>query len=89
MEIDRYHRVESGNQCGQHQERPPTIICRFNMFKDKQEILNNAKKLRDTGIYIYQDFSKDTMDLRNMFGRKYYSIEDKIKMLVSVIEVSL
>ena len=52
MKIDRYHRVKCRNQSGQHQGRPRTIICRFNKFKDKQQILNNAKKLRDTGIYI-------------------------------------
>ena len=64
VEIDRCHRFKSRNQSGQHQRRPLTIICRFNKFKDKQQIRNNAKKLRDTGIYIYENFSKDTMDLR-------------------------
>ena len=33
-------------------------------FKDKQHILNNAKKLKNTGIFIYEDFAKDTMELR-------------------------
>ena len=70
VEIDRCHRVKSRNQSGQHQGRPRTIICRFNKFKDKQQILNNAKKLRDTGIYIYEDFSKDTMDLRKTLWEK-------------------
>ena len=87
MEIDRCHRVKSRNQSGQHQGRPHTIIYQFNKFKDKQQILNKAKKLRDTGLYIFEDFSKDTMDLRKLFGRKYYSIEDKINWTVSIIEV--
>ena len=63
VEIDRYHSFKSHNQSGQHQGCPRTIICRFNKFKVKQQILNNAKKLRDTGIYIYEDFSRDAMDL--------------------------
>ena len=63
MEIDRCHRVKSCNQSGQHQGHPRTIICQLNKFKDKQQILNNAKKLRDTDIFIYEDFSKNTMDL--------------------------
>ena len=63
VEIDRCHRVKPRNQSGQYQGPPCPIICRFNKFKDKQQILNNAKKLRDTGIYIYEYFSKDTMDL--------------------------
>ena len=42
MEIDRCHRVKPRNQSGQHRGRPLTITCRFNKFKDKQQILNNA-----------------------------------------------
>ena len=63
VKIDRCHPINSRNQSGQHPGRPRTIICRFNKFKDKQQILNNAKKLRSRGIYIYKDFSKGTMDL--------------------------
>ena len=70
MEIDRCHRVKSCNQSGQHQGHPHTIICQLNKFKDKQQILNNAKKLRDTGIYIYEDFSKDTMDSQKALWEK-------------------
>ena len=33
-------------------------MCQFNNFKDKEKILNNAKKPRDTGIYIYKDFTR-------------------------------
>ena len=63
MKIDRCHRVKSRNLSGQHPGCLRIIICQFSKFKDKQQILNNAKKLRDRGIYIYEDFSKDTMDL--------------------------
>ena len=63
-------KVKSRNQSGQHPGYPHTIICRFNKFKDKQQILNNAAKLRDTGIYIYEDFSKDTMDLPKTLREK-------------------
>ena len=70
VDIDRCHRVKSRNQSGQHQGRPQTIICRYDKFKDKQQILNNAKKLRDTDVYIYKDFSKDTMDLRKTLWEK-------------------
>ena len=63
-------KVKSRNQSGPHQGYTRTIICRFNKFKDKQQILNNATKLGDTGIYIYKDFSKDTMDLRKTLREK-------------------
>ena len=44
--------------------RPCTIICTFLHFKDKQKILKNAKKFKNSGIYIYEDFCNDTMELR-------------------------
>ena len=48
IEIDRYHHF--GKRRG---SRPRTNLCRFLRFKDKQKILQNAKKLKDTGIFIY------------------------------------
>ena len=44
--------------------RPCTIICRLLRFKDKQTIIQSSKKLKNTGIFIYENFCKDTMDLR-------------------------
>ena len=43
VEIDRCHRVKSRNQPGQHQGHPCSIICRFNKFEDKQQILTIQK----------------------------------------------
>ena len=61
VEIDRRHRIGPRKT---KTDRPRTVVCRLNRFKDKQRILNNAKKLKDMGIYIYEDFSKDTMELK-------------------------
>ena len=59
IEIDRCHRM------GKHKRnRPRTIIFKLNKFKDKQKILRNARNLKDTGIFIYEDFCDDTMKLR-------------------------
>ena len=54
------------SKTGQNRDRPRTVVRRLNRFEDKQCILNNAKKLKNTGIYIYEDFSKDTMELRKL-----------------------
>ena len=51
IEIDRCHRFRK-----RRGTRPRTIVCRFLRFKDKQKILQNAKKLKDTGTFIYEDF---------------------------------
>lgn len=59
VELDRCHRM--GKKRG---NRPRTLICRFTKFKDKQCVLSNARKLKGTNIYIYEDFSQDTMELR-------------------------
>ena len=58
-ELDRCHRM--GKKRG---NRPRTLICRFTKFKDKQCVLSNARKLKGTNIYIYEDFSQDTLGLR-------------------------
>ena len=50
--------------------RPRMIVCRFLRFKDKQKVLQNAKKLKDTGIIIYEDFCGDTMELQKSLWEK-------------------
>ena len=44
------------------QNRPRTIVCHITKFKKKQKILKNAKLLKNTGIFIYEDFCKDTIE---------------------------
>ena len=34
------------------------------MFLKKQKIVINAKVLKDTDIFIYEDYCKDTMSVR-------------------------
>ena len=60
IEIDRCHRMGKFKD----KKKPRSIVCRFLRFKDKQKILSNAKKLKNTGIFIYEDYCKETMDLR-------------------------
>ena len=47
IEIDRCHRM------GKFKDKRSTV-CRFLRSKDKQKILSNAKKLKNTGIFIYE-----------------------------------
>ena len=64
VEIDGCHRIGARKtKTGQNRDRLHAVLCRLNRFKDKQRILNNAK-LKNTGIYMYEDISKDTMELR-------------------------
>ena len=67
VEIDHCHWMKKGGKDRSNNERnsrPRTIICRLLRFKDKQTIIQSSKKLKNTGIFIYENFCKDTMDLR-------------------------
>ena len=43
---------------------------KFLRSKDKHKVLLNKKKLKDTGIFIYEDFSKAKMELRKSLWEK-------------------
>ena len=63
VEIDCCHRMKDRSNNARNSS-PLTIICRLLRFKGKQRIIGSSKKLKNTGIFIYEDFCKDTMDLR-------------------------
>ena len=69
IEIDRCHPIipkKKDPTC------PRTVICRLTKFKGKQKILINAKVLKDTGIFVYEDYCKDTMNVRkNPLGTSF------------------
>ncbi|XP_047143048.2 uncharacterized protein LOC124817249 [Hydra vulgaris] len=60
--IERAHRI------GQPKEdkKPRTIVLKLLNFQDKTKILNATKNLRGTGIYVNEDFAKETMESRRM-----------------------
>ena len=65
IEIDRCHIIgPCKTRADQNRDQSCTVVCRLDRFKDKQCILYNAKKLKKMGIFIYEDFLKDTMELR-------------------------
>ena len=70
IEFERCHRISAQTNSSKNQNRSRTIICKVTKFKDKQKILKYAKCLKDTGIFIYEDFCKGTMDLRKRLWKK-------------------
>ena len=73
VEIDRCHRMKKSEKDRLNNERnsrPRTIICRLLRFKEKPRFIQSSKKLRNTCIFIYGDFYKDTMDLRKQSWEK-------------------
>ena len=63
IKFARCHRISAQTNSSKNQNHPLTIICKVTKYKDKLKILKYAKCLKDTGIFIYEDFCKDTMDL--------------------------
>ena len=61
MEIDHCHHM---GKFQRKKSKPWTLVCKFLCSKDKHKVLQNVKKLKNTGIFFYDDFSKSTMELR-------------------------
>ena len=59
IKIERCHWIgPRKTKTGQNLDRPCTVVCSLNRFKDKQRNLNNAKKnMKNTGNFINEDFS--------------------------------
>ena len=73
VEIERCHPMKNKNKDQSNNERrsrPRTIVCKLLRFKDKQKVIQNSKKLKNTSIFVYVDFCKDTMDLRKQLWDK-------------------
>ena len=78
IEMDRCDRIIRKKK---DPTRPRTIICRLTTFKEKQKILTNAKVLKDTGIFIYKDYCKDTMSVRKKLWDQVLNYRKKIAYL--------
>ena len=70
IDFERCHRIPAPMNSSKNQNHPWTIICKVTKFKDKQKILKYAKCQKDTGIFIYEDFCKDTTDLQKKLWNK-------------------
>ena len=75
VEIDRYHRIGPRKiKTSQIWDRPRTVVCRLNRLKDKQRILNNAKKKkkRKTQASLYmRTFQRTPWNLESRYGNKF------------------
>ena len=53
-----------GPYTSRNYDRPRTIIFKILNYKDKLLILKNANRLKNTNIYINEDFSDATNEIR-------------------------
>ena len=76
--IERAHRIGKKND-----KKDRIIVARFLNYKDREVILKSRFKLKETGIYINEDYSDETIKIRNdlMPQVKRYRSEGKFAFL--------
>ena len=77
IELDRCHRT---GKFKINQSKPRTIVCRFLRFKDKEKNFKNSRKLKDTGIFIFEDFCKETVELQKLLLQELKQIKTLMKL---------
>ena len=77
VNIERAHRVGNTSNTS-----PRTVVAKFSSFKGKQLVLSAAKKLKGQNIYINEDFSKETMDIRKEKWKSVKSLRSQGKYAV-------
>ena len=60
INIERAHRSKGKTSSN----KPRTIVCKLLSYKQKKEVLKNAKKLKDSNIFVNEDSCFETMQRR-------------------------
>ena len=83
--IDRAHRL--GKKTPECASKPRPIIAKFSYFKQKNEIIKNGYKFKNTAINVSEDYSRETLKehklLREHGKNAVHVFSDPIKSLLS------
>ena len=80
-------KVERTHRTGEKKEDTSrTIVAKFSSYKTKETILKNARKLKDTGYYINEDFSKETVEIRKENWKKVKELRKNGKYAILVYD---
>ena len=77
VDIERAHRMSSRPNNTNNSNNPRTIICNLLRYKGKLKILQKANKLKGTNIFMNEDFSRETMELRKQLRKEVEAHRDK------------
>ena len=80
INIERAHRTGKA-QTGE-ESKPRTIVLKMLDYREKILILKNAHKLKGTGIYINEDFSRETTEIRKRLWNDVIKLRDQGKYAV-------
>ena len=67
---------------GNKDRRPKTIVLKLLNYKDKVKVFRNVNKLKESGIYINEDFCKETTDRRKELWKEVKVLRDQGKYAV-------
>ena len=79
--IERAHRAAASQKQKQNNQ-PRTIIMKLLNYKEKELVMKNAKKLKRSGIFINEDFSKETTAIRKTLWNEVLELRQKGKYAI-------
>ena len=74
VKIERAHRVGK-----KRSDKPRTIVCKLLSYSDKERVLAKLGTLKGTDIYINEDFSEETMQIRQELFKQRNLLRDNGK----------
>ena len=76
IEFQRIHRI------GKKGDRPRMIIARFLRYADRERVMKNAFKLKETDFKIFEDLPKELFSLRKKYLPAFYKAKKAGKKAV-------
>ena len=73
--IGRAHRARK-SKYGKN-DQPRTIVWKLLVYKDKVKVLQNCKKLKDSHIYINEDFCQATLQYRKELWKEVKRLREE------------
>ena len=67
---ERAHRIRTVKENSENSGKLRTTVCRYLHYEGKTNILKYAKKLKGKNVFINEDFSHETKELRKELGKK-------------------
>ena len=64
LEIERAHRVERRKRSQGSAGKPTTIVCRLRNWKQKEQVLREARREKPSGLYVSEDLALVTLKKR-------------------------
>ena len=81
IQIQRAHRVGA-----KEEGKDRTIVAKLSSYKHKQRVLNEARHQKREEIYVYEDFFKATVAIRNENWEKVKALRQQGKYAILVYD---